>query len=150
MSGSIDGEISYGIFVGEDEFPWDAEQHEGYLEDWWRETKGYTEPFELYGDDGKRLPRYTDDDASRYYAHGREWDNAHPLPIEMVNVCSGDCPMWIVAVPSTVRRCGRGSPTDFDPRELSVPVEGMGRFDAFCKEHGIVGEQKWWLSSYWG
>ena len=75
----------------------------------------------------------------------------NPIPVELVNVCSGDYPVYIVAVPGTLTTAHRGSPVAFNSRELFIPLPTeYESFLEFCAEHKIEGRTSWYLSSYWG
>jgi hypothetical protein len=131
MGTSTDGQICYGIITDEDnEFPWDGDEFEGDEEEWWAWETGW-EP--------------TDE-----CQYSFQWNEKHPMPFKLVNYCSGDFPMWIVAVPETVINANRGYPKSFDPARLTVSTEGLEAFKEFLAKYSIEGDAKWWLSSYWG
>lgn len=70
MGQSTDGQISYGIMFEEGhDFPWEM-----YEEEDWMEVNGQT--------------NYT-------YSEQRDYLKKNPLPFESVNVCSGDCPIFL-------------------------------------------------------
>src|SRR5687768_12176248 len=104
MGTSTNGEISYGIAFDEDfEFPWDDDDGEGDLENWWLAVNGYKPPFEVYDENGYiGGKRPSEEKLSEYFAAQRSFQAAHPLPVELVNVCSGEYPMYILAVKETV------------------------------------------------
>ncbi len=99
MGTSTDGIICMGIFTGE-ESPFEVCSRTGDLPDaddfiydaegWWFAYKGYDGP----------------DD----YTAEKEWLEENPMPFEMFNTCSGDYPMWIIAVPGTGITARRGYP----------------------------------------
>ena len=103
MSQSTDGQICFGIAFPEGfEFPWGDDS-----EKWWRTINGYKPPFKLYTDDNEdyldELGNVTRERPEKridaYYEAQRRWDAKHPFPVLLVNYCSGDYPMWILAVP---------------------------------------------------
>jgi hypothetical protein len=118
MGISTNGSICYGILFDEDfEFPWDDEENEGYIEDWW----------ENFNEDAK-------------------------CPVEIVNVCSCDYPIYILAVKGSVRTCRRGYPTDIDMNTLlsSVGAKEHQELLEFCDKYKIDTDEetpKWWLGS---
>lgn len=154
MGVSTDGEISYGIGFEEGfEFPWD--EHEGDLDDWWLEVNGYKPPFELYDDEGEYINgvRPPQEQFDACYKAEAAFLKEHPLPVELVNVCSGEYPMYIVALKGTVLTVNRGFPKTFDPASLVVTDEQRNALLEFCRTHSIdTGdlEPGWYLSSYWG
>jgi len=153
---STNGQICYGVLVQDGmegvEFPWTDYSEDGEefsLEDWWLfEKTGFSFDFP-YGEDGELLPGKTKKDSDDYFEARRQHLQENPLPVEMVNVCSGECPSWILAVPGTVMKAHRGHPKMFFPHEQSVP--DCSKFLSFLDEchiaHSLVG---WYLSSYWG
>ena len=76
----------------------------------------------------------------------------NPLPFQLVNYCSGEYPMYILAVPGTLKSAYRGSPKSFTLDELQVDEEASKKLIAFCEEYGLEGESEigWTLSSYMG
>jgi hypothetical protein len=156
MGVSTNGEISYGILFEEGfEFPWDNEQGEGDLDDWWKSVNGYENPhFDPFDSAGNYKPGVAKDDPriDTYFEHSREWVAAHPVPVELVNYCSDDCPMYILALPGLGTTANRGYPQAIDPAQLVVTAEQAQALKDFCAKHGIEtnDEPKWWLSSYYG
>lgn len=154
MGVSTDGQLSYGVMFPERfDFPW--EQYEE--EKWWRKVNGYTSPFEIYNEkgeylDGKKPPESLID---QYYDHQREWDKANPFPVEIVNYCSGDYPMYILAVKESCKSNGRGYPEVINPAELVVTEEQKKVLLDFIEKYieadaDVVLDPQWYLSSYWG
>lgn len=132
MGVSSDGEISYGIVFEEGyEFPWDVD-HDGDPEEWW-----ISKVLQLIYKDYAEM-------------HAILKDN--PLPFQLVNYCSGEYPMYILAVPGTLKSAYRGSPKSFTLDELQVDEEASKKLIAFCEEYGLEGESEigWTLSSYMG
>lgn len=155
MSVSTDGQICFGIALGEGiELPWEDEDGDGYIESWWRDVQGYKPPFEMYNDRGSYIGGVTPSEEKHreYYDHQYAFEKTHPLPVELVNYCSGDYPIYILAVPDSVKCAGRGYPKLFDPAELTVTKAEVDALLEFCADYGIEydGEPQWWLSSYWG
>ena len=156
MTTSTNGQICYGIALDEDtEFPWDSDEYEGDIDDWWVSgVLGYQPPFKMYNSAGNFIngvepPK---EKVKAYYQDRRDFKARNPkLPIELVNCCSGDYPMWILAVPSSCRSAGRGYPEAFHPSELSVSDDEVAALEEFCDNYDIERDApNWWLSSYWG
>lgn len=154
MGQSTNGQLCYGIVFEEDqEFPWNAEPFDGDEEDWWMVETGWEydgeEPFTQQGD---YKPGFSRDDprVQAYFAHRREWKRVHPLPVQLVDYCSGDYPMWIIAVPSSIKTAYRGDPQEIDVAALTVDDNEVFALLDFCRKYELDGEAKWWLSSYWG
>lgn len=155
MGTSTDGQINYGILFEEYfQFPWD-EEYDGNIEEWWMyKVHGYKNPFELFDEDGNYLNgvKSTPEQDEIYYGARRKFREDHPVPIELINVCSGDCPIYLLAVPSCSLSNSRGCPVEFKPDILKVSQEEHDKLIQFCKDHDIefLGGPKWYLSSYWG
>jgi len=159
MGVSTNGQICYGVVFEEGyEFPWGKDGEDGGIEDWWMEINGYKPPFEIYdenGDyiDGKRPPTEKMD---QWYESRIAWKKQNPLPVEMINYCSIDYPMWILAVPNIGIRCHRGDPTPFELRELGDTPESFSAnakaMMEFLTKHNLKYREGpgWFLSSYWG
>lgn len=151
MGTSTNGQICYGLVFEEGhEFPWDIND-EG-IDDWWTfKICGYEHSKECYGEAG-RLPGITEADIDVYFKERREFDMQNPLPIKLLNYYYGDCPMYILAVPSSVISNRRGYMKEFDPAGLTVTAEEEAALLEFCKKHEIQlpSLPKWFLTSYCG
>lgn len=151
MGVSTDGQLCYGVAFDEDfVFPWG----EDGIEDWWAyQVHGFKHSFDLFDSDGAfldcRLPSQERLDA--YFAERRAFDEAHPLPVELVNYCSDGHPMYIVAAVGTLIVARRGSPEVIDPAQLSVTTEQHDALVRFFADHDIEmpREPSWLLSSLW-
>lgn len=153
MGVSTNGQICYGVLLEDGaELPWEQEEGGQDIDDWWRNQTGYVPSKPVYDGDGDRLQGITQDDIEAYYAERRKWDEAHPCPVEMVNVCSGDCPIYIVAIPSTVKSARRGYPEKIDVQaDFALDPKLEIELCEFCVKYGIEYEDSpaWYLSSLW-
>lgn len=154
MGTSTNGQLSFGVCFKEGfEFPWDAEPYEGDYKTWWRDVRGFKNPVDSpYTETGEYKPGVTKDSPviDEYFKAQREWDKANPFPVEVVNYCSGEYPMWMLATKHISNR--RGYPEAVDlaalidtKAALSTLMDFMAEFKIECEE-----SPKWWLSSYWG
>lgn len=157
MSTSTDGQISYGILFDEGyEFPWSTDEYEDDIDNWWREVNGYINPIDSpYTEDGAGYkPGYSSNhpQVDEYWRHPREWKEANPIPVELVNYQSGEVPAYILAVPSTVQTARRGYPEPFVPESLIVSGQDRQALIDFCAKYDIEMDTppSWYLSSYWG
>jgi len=151
MGQSTNGQICYGIMFEEDtEFPWDDVGEE----DWWLNVKGFRHSFQLFDASGNYLNGVepTEEQSDIYWGERSKFLEDNPLPVSLVNYCSGECPMWIIAVPDTVRYNYRGYPKAFNPSDLTVADQSVAALLDFCKQYDIPidSEPAWYLSSYWG
>lgn len=157
MSTSTNGQICYGIYFDEGhEFPWDGEEWEGDIENWWLIESGWKwdkqNPFDEHGnystglhEDHPLVNEYFD---SRY-----AWKESHPCPIELVNYQSGECPAHIIALPESIITARRGYPEVINPAyQLNSTKEMTDALTGFCAKYGIEHDTgpQWYLSSYWG
>ncbi len=144
MSFSTDGHICFGIrFEEGHEFPWDDERYNCDIEEWWRSVRGFKPTKELFTENGEFIGGVEppDSETNAYFDEMRAWHNAHPLPIELVNYCSGECEMFILAVPSSCKTAARGEPEMFEPCELTVTPEEIKALLDFCAEFGIKPDE---------
>lgn len=154
MGVSTDGQICYGVKFEEGyEFPWDID-HDGDIEEWWLAVKGFKPSVEVYDSDGEYINGIEPEESviNNYYQEKRDFVKANPRPVEEVNYCSGNCPMYILAIPSSCKSNSRGYPESFKPEELAVTDEEKSGLAAFIEEYELEPESEpgWWLSSYYG
>jgi len=158
MGVSTDGQICYGILLDEEvELPWGDDKYDDGIYDWWVYTvKGYEPPFEMFDDDGEYIggeSNWTTQQIDHYFEHLWLFRKQNPLPVELVNVCSNDYPIYIIAAPETCVRATRGYPLPFEPSQLdNVSLAQKEELIKFCDDYEIEydGEPQWYLSSYWG
>ncbi len=146
MGTSTDGQLCFGIKLEEEVLPWGDES----LEDIWLDA--FDLPESPYNEFGEYKPEYSADDprADEYYSQRSAILRDNPLPIKEVDYCSADCPIMILAVPSSCLTCYCGYPLQIDPTKLVVTDEEVKALLDFCQRFGLSGEPTWWLSSYWG
>ena len=125
MGVSTDGQICFGILFDEGfEFPWDSNEFEGDIEGWWTfDVLEFRHSFEIFTPEGEYLggERPPEERITEYFRERREFTERNPeLPVELVNCCSGDCPMYILAIPKTCYSASRGYPEELDPQKLTV------------------------------
>ncbi len=150
MSTSTNGQVCFGVRLEEDvELPWREYDDE---ESWWLDVNGYEQPFELFDADGNWLNgvEAPKERVTAYYAHKTAWLMANPLPFELVNYCSMDCPMYILAVPGTVVTANRGYPKELAVDTAVLWPDGRIALHEFCEKYNLPIEMSWWLTSYWG
>ena len=153
MGVSTDGIVCYGICLDEDqELPW--EECYDDIEEWWiREILGYENPFEIYDEDGEYIDgiKPPKEKFGQYYDAYFAFKKDNPLPVKLVQHCSDEYPMYILALPRTVTRASRGYP---EPISTSPMLsQDCAMLVNFCDRHGIdIAEKRlgWWLASYWG
>jgi hypothetical protein len=149
MGISTDANVSFGIEVEEGfEFPWGEAWD---IENWLMEKLGYKPPHtHLYDDQHCRTKEWNEKQSNENWDHKHKWEEDN-IPIEFVNTCSGDEPMWIIAVPGTVQTVYRGYPMPLNLKEPNT--EAVSRFLDFLNEHGLPlkeTEPRWYLSSFYG
>ncbi len=157
MSVSTNGQMCYGCLLEEEvELPWDTEEFDHDIEAWWRSVNGYVPPCDPWTPEGNYAPGWSKDDPRfrEYYDHKHAWEKEHPILVELVNACSGEYPLWIVAVPSTVKTARRGDPTRLGLDVMADPdVSEENGMREFLNRYEIPHDADnigWWLSSYWG
>src|SRR5690242_14196191 len=117
MSVSTNGQICYGVvFPDGYEFPWG----ESNIDDWWLEECGYKPSINIYADtetgyvDNKKPDQKIID---QYYDEKVNFLKDHLIPVAVVNYCSGDYPMYLLAIPRTFKQNFRGEAAKIDPKE---------------------------------
>lgn len=157
MSTSTDGQLHFGIVFEEGfTFPWDVEEgHEGDIEKWWESVNGYENPnFNPFTEQGnyKQGVGKNDQRIDAWFEHSREWHKNNPTPIELVNYCSGEYPMYLLALSEVGFCASRGYPEKISPNRLFISDEQRSSLVDFCKKYiaDEVGEPAWYLTSYWG
>lgn len=153
MGQSTDGQICFGIvFKDGYEFPW-SENEDGHEEWWHTVVNGFKPSFEIYDENDEYLNgvRPSEEIITKYYKEKLEFKKNNPLPFELVNYCSGDCPMYILAVPSTFIKCSRGYPKEITPLMFNIDENSLQKFKNFCQEFDFkIEDAKWCLTSYLG
>jgi hypothetical protein len=146
----IDGQLSYGIAFDEGfEFPWSEFEN---IAEWWKLVRGLSIE-SIYDDQGDFKPglSFGSDEVARYYQELRAWEEANPLPVEVVTHFSRDYPMHILAALSESAR--RGYPTAIDTEFITNTAEARQRLLAFLAEFDIDcggREPEWLLTCYVG
>lgn len=138
MGQSTDAFLFFGFSLGED-----TES----LSDWEKKyaaKKGVQEPTEEYDDfDPVVVDKY-----NAYWDRCRELVDLEPCTIAFH--CSGDYPIYYVAIKRTVSRASRGYPKEINPAELADNCGERQALLAFCELMDIPPQSpKWWLASRW-
>jgi hypothetical protein len=157
MSVSTDGKICFGSLFEEGfEFPWDKyKDNPGDIEDWWiYEVLGYKNPFEIYDENGEYIngERPDENRVDEYYKCRREFLMGNQVPVELVNCCSCDCPIYIISIPGSKQRCSRGYPIEIDFEKMFVSDEQKKALIEFIETYITTTdyeEPKWYLASLW-
>jgi hypothetical protein len=148
MSVSTDANVCFGILLPEGvQLPWRMMSD---LDDWWAGVTAWVKP-RVYDARGLHLPGVTAQDIKEYWGSRRQHLADNPMPVEFVNCCSYDVPVYIAAVPSSRLHASRGYPLEFD----CLPQPGEQETAAlleFCSKYlqleGVA--PRWYLSSFWG
>lgn len=139
MGRSTDGILAYGYDLGGEEtgmeYPdwYDEEDNDGFEDAAMERLLAATGFTEVY-DDGRE----------GYFARKREAEAA--LGVELVNHCSCEYPMWILAAVS--QRASRGTPKVID---FTVPEDADQRLAWAAEVLGLTvsGKPQWLLASNW-
>ncbi len=134
MGQSTDAILFYGILLEEeDEVP--AFIAEAGFED-----------FDEYVESQSGLPLYGEEGHS-FEAHRAYKDS---LPVEMIYHCSGDYPMYGLAVKGSKLRASRGHPITLENGLPNVSKDQEQAFLLWVSERGIEADDpKWILCSNW-
>ena len=155
MGSSINGQIVFGVDLGEDaELPWDDEKYnnDGF-DGWWMDVQGYVPIHHPWTLEGEYAEGWTCDDPrfEEYSAHRAAWEEANPCPVEVESYGTGDYPIHMLVIP------GYGLASSWDttvikPEHLvAPPQEKIDAFVELMATHGIEhdGEPAWLLSAYY-
>jgi len=145
MGMSASSYICFGIDLGMDE-PEFLEPFEGEWDKFVANLCGTPPPAGPYESNKKEHQAY--------------WETCRKLeqeyPLDLIRYSSGDDPMFFLGVRFKKEYLGAAAvngdwegPTTFDPSALVVMDDQLTAFTEFCKKHGIEGEPKWTLLSYW-
>lgn len=156
MGVSTNAELNFGVLLGEedeDAFPWIGENFDEF-ESWWRKTQGFKSSVQPFNSSGDYMPGVHGKSpiVRQFFDEQHAWDAANPPPVALVNYCSSECSMVMLAVPGIGHSARRGYPTLIDPASLTVTQEQVQALLKFCEDYGITfaGEPGWFLTSYWG
>jgi hypothetical protein len=124
MGTSTGAILVFGIELEEEHEPWGRDQDE------WLEKDGR----EILGLQGEK-----------------QYEILEQHPVEIIQHCSYEYPMYILAVRETEKRAWRGEPFSIDVEDLRIPIANTVLLKAFCERHDIEWkEPKWLLCSMWG
>lgn len=147
MSISSDGILCFGVLIPDDvELPWNTEEYDYDFGEWWQRENGFEHKVNLYAFSDK--PEASE--WAAYIQEKRDFDSAHPEPVEVVWHCSYDYPSFIIAVPGTKQVASRGYPEVTQVRR--IPQAQVAALLDFCAKYGIYyeGKPEWWLASMYG
>jgi hypothetical protein len=128
MGQSTDAIIAFGVDLGE-ELPEFLEEFDGEFDEFLASISG--------------LPKWGEPGHS-YEAHEAF---AKAFPVTIIYHCSGDYPMYVLAVNGTEQRAWRGEPQTIEP--LVVSDEQIAALRDFMNEHELDGDLGWLLFSNW-
>lgn len=152
MSTSTNGQICFGVAFEEGyKFPWS----ESNFDEWWLVESGWKwEGEKPFTESGMYAPGFTFDDPriDAYFDSQRAWARMYPASVIEINYQSGECPAYILAVPSTVITASRGYPQILDSDSFLLDSRDETALLDFCSKYKLefVGSPEWYLSSYWG
>lgn len=157
MTVSTNGQICYGVVIPEEDvLPWDLDGFDGDIGHWWlHSVLGFQHSFEMFTPQGNWIggEKWPQDKIDEYYGEQRDFAEQSPkLPVELVNFCSYDYPIYVLAIPETCKSARRGYPERFVPTKLVFTDEQKEDLLEFCKTYEIEFEDgpAWYLSSFWG
>jgi hypothetical protein len=144
MGTSTNATVAFGFDLGE-ELPeaWRTEDDSDGSFDWddiVAAESGVVAPVGEYDSSDPAWPKYWD--ATR--------KAVAKFPFTLIHHCSGDCPMYFLAVNGTEQVARRGYPEKLKRVEFAQH-ETIAAMRAFCDKHGIEWQEPaWHLFSYWG
>lgn len=134
MGTSTDAIICFGYDLEEGiNLPWGDHDSIG---NWWSYVNGFK----------------PDTDGDNIYFQRRDFLKNYPMPVELVKHCSSNYPMYILAVPGTVKRATRGCPLRIGVNDLSeVKPHDLSSLAKFIGDYEIKVDDYpgWYMVSYW-
>lgn len=155
MGISTDGIIAFGwIFEDGFEFPWDFEPWDSDEESWWMDVNEYQPLYSPFTDDGNYAEGFSRGDSriSKEYDNQFKWKMDNPLPVEVLNYCSYEYPLYALVLPETIIRCSRGYPEKL-PMTLKTPTPlQIEELNSFVQKYNIEvdSEPSYHLMSFFG
>lgn len=132
MGQSTNGTLVFGIDFGE-ELPEFLEEYSEDGDDWWEFTDA--------------ISGVEKDDPEGWDKRSK-FRESHVA--DLVLYCSGEYPMYILAVNGTETTVRRGDVEEIDPAKMTVSPEVIQKFKDFCGEYGVEWEEpRWLLCSMW-
>jgi len=157
MSVSTNAYLCYGVvFPEEYEFPWDAAPYEGDIDEWWLwQVLKFKPTVEIFNAEGNFLEGMNENHPlfEQYFKEQDTLIADNPLPVGLVNCCSGSYPRYVLAIPSTTKTALRGYPTSITLDDFSVSEEDYRALLQFIVLHKLTFKGMnpgWVLASYWG
>lgn len=148
--------ICYGIFYEDGyEFPWD-DGEDNYIDKWWIEEimqfKPTFNPFDENGNYAKGVTGSLDPRINEYFKERNEFGKLHPLPVTLINYCSGDESMYIISTLGSHTYSGCADPTELDFNDMKPDTLEVMQLIEFCQKYCPSDDltPKWYLSTYWG
>jgi hypothetical protein len=151
MGVSTDGILFYGYWFEEGmEFPWSDDEEL----DW----ESYVAT--------RRGATYDAESPEYFEQYQRQQEVIKSLPVTLGTHCSGEYPMWYLAIKASEQVARRGSPKSINPHAMAAFGGNLPRLStpswndqliAFADEFKLprpgqdgASEIGWWLASYWG
>ena len=155
--------ISLGILFDEEaQLPWNGEEYDGDMEDWWYHVKGGAKanpnefPFTPEGNYKEGFSRASNCvKTNAWFDWRQEWREENPCPVDLVSYGSDAYRREVLIVKDAEQRVYDYEPEILDAKKimsLKTALEGSSMLKKFCKEYGIEHEDgpHWYLSAYYG
>ncbi len=149
--------ICYGVILDDDaEYPWDSEEFNGDLEEWWiTKVKGFKHSFEIYENDeyiNGQKPKQSIID--KYHDEKNDFIKSNPLPFELYDCGStsyGDC-IKVLGLKEPSFYSDWEEPSEIDFSKLVVSEKDKLSIISFCEEYEILYEKEptWYACCTYG
>lgn len=142
MGQSTNAIMAFGFDLGE-ELP---DSFEANAEDDGEDDGGFESDDFLLRDYDAGIPEWQPGLSPDYWKDKR--DALAKIPVDLIQHCSGDYPMYFLAVRGTQRTATRGNPTQAS--QYLIGQDEIDALRAFCDKHGIEWQEpKWYIFSMW-
>jgi len=149
MGTSVEAEISFGVFIDEGhglDLPWEQDSCECDIDFWWEQTNNKPENPNKYPFDKNSVDK---NEYEKWKNWETNWEIKHPMPFQKCYIYSYEYGGYILAAKSSVfGSCG--SVDEFNKDGLKVLDSEVEALKKVCKEYGIEGELRWYLTAYMG
>ena len=132
MSNTAEASIVFGVgLVDDQKLPWgDFSDYEtdfdGDIDEWWRRTNGFETKFDLFTQD--------------YRKEIRDWDDLHPLPVDLLIGGHHETQHYLLAVTGGGQSGDWSSPTIITMAKLFVTTAQIRLLTCFASKYEIQCE----------
>lgn len=158
---SFEALLVFGIpLVEGTDLPWredpDDPAEDDEVKDWWVKETGFEPTVQVWTADGNYLDGFDDDspEIEQYFVELRAHLKKNPLPVEVVEHCGSEHPMYVLAPPGVVIRANPGDLVSLGEAMAAAIEKGVDHRSVreFARKYFgddvADADMKWWLCAY--